>query len=266
MNLMLQCESLGYTISGDEILRGISTTIAPRRVTAIVGPNGAGKSTLLAALCGQIKRSVGTVALNGKELEKYRFAQLALFRAMMPQDSAIAFDFLVCDIVELGRYPHRLNPSQNEANIANAALSTTAVAHLSNRSFNTLSGGEKSRTQLARAFAQIWESVDSSAGETSQRWLMLDEPTAALDLAHQHAVMQTVRDWAGGQGVGVVVVLHDLNLALRYAHDVIVMNRGELVAQGFPEKVLSPELVSSVWGVDCEVVTTASCRRHLVVS
>ena len=263
--MTLEAHSLSYRIAGTQILNDVSVKLVPGQLTAILGPNGAGKSTLLAALCGQIKPSQGAVWLGGKLLGGYRQSDLARFRAVMSQDSSIAFDYVVQDIVELGRYPHRLCPSNNENAIVQAALAATDIAHLAQRAFNTLSGGEKARTQLARVLAQIWESPRANQTQAPQRWLMLDEPTAALDLSHQHSIMRTVKNWADQRGIGVVVVLHDINLALRYADNALVLQNGRVIRCGAVNSVLSPALVSQVWSVDCTSLQGEDGNSHILV-
>lgn len=263
--MSLDTHHLSYRVAGTHILQDVSVKCEPGKLTAILGPNGAGKSTLLSALCGQIKPSQGAVWLNGKLLDSYRQTDLARCRAVMPQDSSIAFDYTVQDIVELGRYPHRLHPSADETAVVEAALQTADVTALAQRSFNSLSGGEKARAQLARALAQIWEHPSVSTPQHPQRWLLLDEPTAALDLSHQHSVMRTVKSWAAQQGVGVIAVLHDINLALRYADHAVVMHSGSVADQGIAKVILSTQLASRVWGVDCHSFDTADGYQYIVV-
>ncbi len=156
------------------------------------------------------------------------------------------------EVVDLGRYPHRKQAGTQEAAIALSAMQATKVDHLAERALNTLSGGEKARVHLARALAQVWE----GAGDKGIRWLLLDEPTAALDLQHQHRVLQLMQGWANTQGIGVVAVLHDLNLALRYSERCVVLQQGKMVASGITAEVLSPECIARVWGVVAHPVRT----------
>jgi iron complex transport system ATP-binding protein len=183
------------------------------------------------------------------------------WRAVMSQDTAVAFDFTVREVVEMGRYPHRRQPSNDEAQVVQAAMQATGVAHLAGRSVTTLSGGERARAHLARALAQIWHPLP----EVPHRWLLLDEPTAALDLAHQHHTLRLLRDWAEQQGVGVVVVLHDLNLALRYAHDAALLGHGTCQF-GTVDDVVTPQAVAHVWGVGCTEVRAADGVVQLLMS
>lgn len=252
---LLVCDQLGVGVPGRPLLATVHTQLVPGRVTAILGPNGAGKSTLLAMLSGQRAPRSGHVWMGGQPVSGKGAQALARQRAVLPQDTAVAFDFTVQEVVEMGRFPHRQRPSRHEARIVTEAMEATGVAHLAGRSINTLSGGERARSHLARALAQIWEPRPDGA----TRWLLLDEPTAALDLAHQHHTLALVRRWAVEQGVGVVAVLHDLNLALRYAHDSL------LLAPGLPgprsvqatAHLLTPGTIAQVWGVHSTPVWAA---------
>ncbi|MDO5624372.1 MAG: heme ABC transporter ATP-binding protein [Pseudomonadota bacterium] len=244
----LRAEGVGVSVGATALLRGVNVTLHAGRVTALLGPNGAGKSTLLGVLAGQRQPTRGQARLAGRALAQWRGDALARVRAVMPQHGPVAFDFRVGEIVALGRYPHRLRPSAHEAAIVPAALALTGVTHLADRHYASLSGGEQARTQLARVLAQLWE----PAAPGAPRWLLLDEPTAALDWAHQMQLMDTVRRWAHAEGVGVVVVLHDLNLALRYADDAVVLSQGTLVAAGACAEVLTPALVQQIWQVRCQ--------------
>ena len=265
--MSLQCVQARVSAGGRELLHGITATLQPGRFTAILGPNGAGKSTLLSLLSAQRKPGAGQVLLDGQPLHAFTAHALALRRAVMPQEGAVVFDFTAREVAELGRYLHRHHPTADEAGIVDAALAATDVAALAPRIFNTLSGGEKARVHLARALAQVWaplpvnaSNADSTgnAGDAggAARWLLLDEPTAALDLAHQHQALRLLRDWAQTQGVGVVAVLHDLNLALRYADDALLLAHGEAACHGPVAEVLTAERIGRVWGIGCTPVHT----------
>ncbi|MFN3440333.1 MAG: heme ABC transporter ATP-binding protein [Acidovorax sp.] len=252
---LLVCDQVGVGVPGRPLLATVHAQFAPGRVTAILGPNGAGKSTLLSMLSGQRAPRSGSVRLAGKALSAFKALDLARHRAVLPQETAVAFDFTVQEVVEMGRFPHRQHPSRHEARIVHEAMAATGVTQLAARSVNTLSGGERARTHLARALAQIWEPLPEGAA----RWLLLDEPTAALDLAHQHQAMALVRRWAVEQGVGVIAVLHDLNLALRYAHDSLLLAPGLSRVQtvGATADLLTPDTIAQVWGVRSVRVSAA---------
>jgi iron complex transport system ATP-binding protein len=259
---LLEAVNVSCVMGATSLLQPMTVGFKAGQLTAILGPNGAGKSTLLSLLSGQRKPSgSGEVRVNGCKLDDYPTLGLARFRAVLPQDTSVAFDYSVQDIVELGRFPHARQPSRNEAGIVQAAMQVTGVDAMAGRSINTLSGGERARAQLARVLAQIWEPVPEAAA----RWLLLDEPTAALDLSNQHDVLRATCLWARERGVGVIAVLHDLNLALRYADEVLVLNGGEVQASGSAAEVLNATNVSRVWRVKArEVIDTDGTMQLLV--
>jgi len=258
----LCARGVGVRAGSSTLLQAVDLRLAPGEVGAILGPNGAGKSTLLAVLAGLRAPDSGDVTLNGQTVSPAQAHRLARQRAVLPQETAVAFDFRVQEVVELGRYPHRQQPSRNEAAIAQAAMQATGVAAMSERTLASLSGGERARAQLARVMAQIWE----PDAEGTPRWLLLDEPTAALDLRHQHETLGTVQRWAREQGVGVLAVLHDPNLALRYADRAWVLDAGTLQASGPPAQVLQPALVQRVWQVQASTVRADDGVPQLLIA
>ncbi|MDW5441928.1 ATP-binding cassette domain-containing protein [Polaromonas sp. SM01] len=313
----LEAMEVVVALPGKTLLQAASAQFSAGQVTAILGPNGAGKSTLMAVLSGQRQPSSGEVCLAGKKLAAHAPGELARVRACVAQETQVAFEFSVREVVELGRYPHRRQPSRHEAAIVLQAMQATQVDHLAERAINTLSGGEKARAHLARALAQVWEPVAegggpvfppgrpkekhtpsggrelhavsergglifppgrpkkkhtpsggrelhavSERGGQLSRWLLLDEPTAALDLQHQHRMLQLARDWACQQGVGVVAVLHDLNLALRYSDRCVVLQGGQVVASGITPEVLSAACIEKVWGVYAQAVPNHGGSDH----
>lgn len=260
-DVSLRAQGVGVRVAGQRLLDGVDLCLEPGEVGVLLGPNGAGKSTLLSVLAGLRAPTTGRVTLGAQALADRPPEALALERAVLPQDTGVAFDFSVQDVVELGRYPHRMNPTQDEAGIVRAAMALTDVTHLAQRQVNSLSGGERARAQLARVLAQIWRPLPDGR----PRWLLLDEPTAALDLRHQHDTLSTVRRWAREQGVGVLAVLHDPNLALRYADRVWVLHRGRLQASGPPAQVLTPALLARVWQVHVRVVRDGGTSPQLLV-
>jgi len=184
-----------------------------------------------------------------------------LQRAVLPQSPSLAFPFRVCDVVELGRYPHRgrANAAEHRAAII-GAMEGGDVLDLALRDCRTLSGGELHRVHFARALAQVWAPL--ADGRT--RYLLLDEPTASLDLAHQGHVLARAKAFANARG-GVLAILHDLNLAAAFADRVVVMNEGRIAAEGKPEDVLTAGLIRSVWRVECEIVPADRGRRPAII-
>lgn len=251
-NVLACCQLQIQSHARGAVLAQVDAAIAPARVTAIVGPNGAGKSSLMAHLAGLTAPRSGQVLLGQTPIGQMAPAQRALCMAFMAQDTQVAFAFLVQEVVEMGRYPHRAQPSAQEAAMVQAAMALTGVAHLSDRVVSSLSGGERARVHLARALAQVGQPRPGGPAH----WLLLDEPTAALDLQHQHHCMQLLRARAHGQGVGVVAVLHDLNLALRYADDVLLVpGQGQAGIFGPTQVVLTPERIAQIWHVEGEMLT-----------
>ncbi|KRF02231.1 hypothetical protein ASG87_11025 [Frateuria sp. Soil773] len=240
---MLDAREVHLDAGGRPILRDISLRAHPGRLLALVGPNGAGKSSLLNLLAGLGRPSRGEVALDGRPLAEWPLAALARRRAMLSQNVRLGFAFRVEEVVQLGRSPHGDRAMDAaDRRIVDAALRAVQAAHLRGRNYLELSGGEQQRVQLARVLAQVWERTDGPA------WLLLDEPEASLDIAHQHHVLRHARVLAQ-QGYGVIAVLHDLNLAARYADEVALLERGRLLHHGPPADALKPRVLSEVYGL-----------------
>jgi len=261
---MLSAEDIGVSFGSAEVLCGPSLAVAPGEVVAVLGPNGAGKSTLLAVLAGSLRPQRGAAALEGRALAEWSPRALALRRAVLPQQSELAFGFSVLEVVLLGRSPHAGTSTRDaDLAVAEACLAEAEVAHLAGRVYTTLSGGERQRVQLARVLAQI--GFPDAAGGAG-RYLLLDEPTASLDLAHQHATLRTARR-AAARGIGVLAILHDLNLAALYADRLIVLSRGTLAAEGAPQAVLTEALVREVFDLAVQITRhpTRGCPQVVAV-
>lgn len=241
---MIAVETIHVVRRGAEILRDISLELIPGEVLAIVGPNGAGKSTLLQVLSGDLVPQSGSVRLEGRALQDWAPLELARRRSVMPQAARLGFPLPARDVVALGRLPfERLYDRGTNQAAVTAAIGAADIAHLAARSYATLSGGEQQRVQLARAMAQL----DLEGGAAPL--LLLDEPTASLDLAHAHAVLRLAKRLAG-QGVAVAAVLHDLGLAHAYADRVAVLQQGRLLALDVPARALTPAILAQAFAVD----------------
>ncbi|MBL8376379.1 MAG: heme ABC transporter ATP-binding protein [Burkholderiales bacterium] len=252
---MLSLRALTFRAAGRALVDAVSLSVAPGEVVAVAGPNGAGKSTLLRLMAGEIEAAQGDIVLNGRPLHRWRAQERARMLAVLPQESRLAFAFTGLEVALFGRYPHRAGVlAREDRQIAMAALALTDAAHLADRDFTTLSGGEKARVQLARVLAQLWTPCEM-AGTRLTRLLLLDEPTAALDLKHQHATLAAARRFAQAQGdVGVIAVLHDLNLAAQYADRVLLMRAGAVAAQGTPREVLTRNQVEEIFDIRVRVL------------
>ena len=230
-------------LSVTDRLTGVSLALEPGRITAICGPNGAGKSTLIGALAGLIAPTSGSVSLDGRDLDDLHPRERGRTIGYLPQAAEVAWDVPVRSLVELGRMPH----GDRRSSPVNAALEALDLRELEHRRAQSLSGGETARVLLARVLA----------GEP--RWILADEPFAALDLAHQHALIGHLGDAAAG-GAGVVVVLHDLALAMNHADRVVVLDRGQVAADGPSEVALAPEMIAKVWNFDIRWLGSAGAR------
>jgi iron complex transport system ATP-binding protein len=258
----LCARNISVIAGGRRILNGVDFTASPGKVTAIIGPNGAGKSTLLKVLSGDLVPQSGHVAMNGKPLTEWSTDERALQRAVLPQTPELGFSFRALDVVELGRHPHRGRATAEQDRHAIAgAMQATETATLATRDCKTLSGGEMHRTHYARVLAQIW----SPLSEDRARVLLLDEPTASLDLFHQHAILSKAREIAA-RGAAVVAVLHDLNLAAAYADKLFVLANGSVDSHGAPAQILTPERIKRIWRVDCDVAQSdENAAPHILI-
>ncbi len=234
-------------VAGFDLLSGIGMELLPGTVTAVVGPNGAGKSSLLRVLCGDLPATRGEVLLNSRPLGAWDAATRARMLAVLPQQSTLDFPFTAREVVSLARVPHDTG-AVRDREIVRAALEAVDASYLDKRYYTYMSGGEKQRVQLARVLAQIWEPAPEG-----DRVLLLDEPTSAFDLSHQQITLDIVRRVAS-EGVAVLVVLHDLNLAARCADRMLVLSCGGLAADGPPADVLDEALVERVFGLRCKVM------------
>jgi iron complex transport system ATP-binding protein len=247
---MLQARDLGYSVNGHTLVAGIDLDVVPGRVTVLIGPNGAGKSTLLRILAGELKPTRGNVRLDARELGSFSAAQLAQRRAVVPQSSVLAFPFTVLEVALLGVSVPGFGTAPAQArSAALAALDAVGLRGLAGRLYLHLSGGERQRVHIARALSQL---AFASAPPGATRCFLLDEPTASLDLAHQSLVLAAIRAQAQ-LGMAVVAVFHDLNLAATLADDLILLQRGRVMASGDAAAVLTDDLLSQAYG--CRVLT-----------
>ncbi|RMG78463.1 MAG: heme ABC transporter ATP-binding protein, partial [Chloroflexi bacterium] len=256
--MSLYAEQLTVEVNGHTLLDSVSLMLEAGRIVAVIGPNGAGKSTLLRALSGELPPSRGKVYIDGRPLNAWKRRELARIRAVLPQNSSLSFGFTAQEVVLMGRTPHlRGGERPVDYSIGEQAMQLTATAHLAHRAYTTLSGGERQRVQLARVLAQIWE------GE-APRYLLLDEPTNNLDLSHQHGTLSIARQFTK-RGVGVLAVLHDLNLAAQYADTVLILKEGRSLARGTPQTVLTPELIQLTFNLPVMVQSHPCYNCPLII-
>ncbi len=245
---MIEALNITVEIHSKKLLADVSLEMRGGEVLVVVGANGAGKSTLRKVLCGDLIQTSGEVSMNGKPLEEWTLSERAKTRAVLPQDSSLNFPFTVLEVVLMGRAPHVAGAeSERDYEIARATLRAVDALDLEERIYPTLSGGERQRVHLARVLAQIWEQTGSP------RYLLLDEPTASLDLTHQHATLKIARQFAA-EGAAVLVILHDLSLAAQYADRVLILKDGKASALGTPEEVFTPDAIQKAFGVRVSVI------------
>ena len=237
--MSLACTDVSLQIGHQQLLSKVSAEVLSGSLTVLIGPNGAGKSTLLKVLAGELVPSNGEVMINTKKIRELKLKDLANIRSVMTQGSDIVFDFTVKEVVLFGW----LNQREICWNIFDTVVGLSAIEGLLPRQFNTLSGGEQQRVQFARALLQLHSSSDELAG----KYMLLDEPTSNLDIAHGLQMLDLVKQVIS-HGVGAVVVLHDLNLAARFADTVILMDNGKVVRSGSVERVFEEDIFSDVYG------------------
>lgn len=239
---LMETRDLACRYGNADILRGVSLSLAPGEVVGLVGPNGSGKSTLLKCLAGLRAASAGSIMAQGRPLDSLSRNELARLVAYVPQHTGPTMSLRVIDMVFLGRLPHRgLADGAADEHAVFSAIERLGLQALALRHFSELSGGERQRVMLARALAQ------------QSRLLLLDEPTSDLDLKHQLAAMQTVRELADSDGVGSVIAIHDLALAARFCDRLVLLRNGRVHDQGPWQSVLTPASLDALFGVQARV-------------
>ena len=251
---MLEARDLTIRYEARIAVANVSLELSPGKTTALIGPNGAGKSTLLRALNGQVRPAAGAILLDGKPIAEFSRRSIGRRIAVVAQEAELRFPVTVLEFVLGGRFAWASNAgwgweTERDLRIANAVLVETELAELSGRLMNELSGGERQRAVLARALA------------TEAACLLLDEPTANLDLSHQATLLSLVRNRCDQHNAAALVITHDLNLAAQFSDHILLMKQGQVVEAGPPRTVLTPELLREVFAVtvlvDAHPVTNA---------
>lgn len=247
----IKTQNIHVSFDAREILKGISLAVSKKEFIGIIGPNGSGKSTLLKCIYRILKPQNGAVYLNGQDLRSMSVRSSAQKMAVVAQHNYYNFDFTVREVVMMGRSPHKKALQRDNAEdfrIVKEALKTVQLEAFADRSFSTLSGGEQQRVILARALAQQTPA------------LILDEPTNHLDITHQLLMMRLVKNL----NVTVISAIHDLNIAAAYCDRIYVMKDGQIAGHGTPQEVLTPELLSSIYQVETEIVTDSKGQMHIL--
>jgi iron complex transport system ATP-binding protein len=252
---MISVRDLYCGYNSNDVLRGVTFDVGRGEFVAVLGANGSGKTTLLRALTGLLPIRRGAVTLDGKSVSTMRPIEVARLAAVVPQESTIAFDFRVRDVVLMGRTPHVRGlgfEGRSDNEVADRAMALAGISDLADRPLSRLSGGEKQRVTIARALAQ----------ETPI--LLLDEPTAHLDLNYQIAILGLVREVTRGQGLTALGVIHDVNLASLFSERVVMLAEGRVEADGPPVEVITAESIRRVYGAVVTVSPHPETGRPLV--
>ena len=246
----LKVEKLTYDIGGTRILKDITFDVEENTFVGVIGPNGSGKSTMLKSIYGVNKPSGGNIYFEGEDLLKISSKDRAKKIAVLAQESGGQFDFSVQQVVEMGRYPHKNtleNYSKHDLEIVDRVLYEMKLDNYRERSFNTLSGGEKQRVLIARLLVQ------------ESKFIILDEPTNHLDIGHQIEIMNIIKK----MGVTVLFAIHDMNMAAIYCDKLVIMKNGEVVTQGSVEETLTSEMLKNLFNVDAEIHDLKG-RKHVI--
>lgn len=247
----IKTQNICVSFNAKEVLKGISLNAHKKEFVGIIGPNGSGKSTLLKCIYRTLKPQNGAVYLNGQELCNMSVRSSAQKIAVVAQHNYYNFDFSVREVVMMGRSPHKKMLQRDNAEdfqIVDAALKTVQMDTFADRCFSTLSGGEQQRVILARALAQQTPA------------LILDEPTNHLDITHQLLLLRLVKKL----DVTIISAIHDLNIAASYCDRIYVMKDGQIAGSGTPQKVLTPDLIRSIYQVESEIVTDSKGKLHIL--
>lgn len=243
---MLRVNQLTISRQGTTLLDNISCELNSNKLIALVGHNGSGKSTLIKALAGEMSVNGGSISLDERHIADYSNKELAQQMAYLPQQLPDAAGFTVRELVMLGRYPHQKwlqKPSQVDKDKVEQAMRTTQVEAFAERTTTTLSGGERARVWLAMCLAQ------------DTRYLLLDEPLAALDMHYQLEVIQLIRRLVDEQGLSVIIIVHDINLAAQYADRVIALKNGRICHNGTIKSTMQPDILRSIFNVDMQLLS-----------
>ncbi|QOZ10375.1 ATP-binding cassette domain-containing protein [Bradyrhizobium sp. CCBAU 51765] len=251
---LFELDQVGFAVAGRALLEPLTLSLPARSVVGLIGHNGSGKSTLLKLLSRQQPSSSGMIRFEGRALSAWSDRDYARKVAYLPQQTPPAAGMLVRELVALGRYPwHGAlgRFSEIDRKKVESAMALTHIEPFADRLVDTLSGGERQRAWIAMLVAQDAEC------------LLLDEPTSALDIAHQIEVLSLVRQFARERNLGVVVVLHDVNMAARFCDEIIALHSGKLIARGKPEKIMTPAELETIYGIPMGVIPSPD-HDHLI--
>lgn len=248
---MLSAKNISYKIGNKPLLENVSVDFETGKLNIIIGANGAGKSTLVKIICNQIQPQEGKICYGEKNIKEISIGELARIRAVLSQNVDLAFPLSVAEVVMMGRYPHFSGrPTEKDQIACEEAMRFFGVWEMAERNYMTLSGGEKQRTHFARVFAQIWYPIPAN-----NRYLILDEPLTFLDIFYQFDFMHKITDLLKQKDMVVAGVVHDLNLAAKFADKIILLHEGKVLASGTKKEVLTKENIRKAYQMDTHIRT-----------
>ena len=263
---MLLVKNVSLTLGRSRILEQVHLHARPGELCVLMGANGAGKSTLLRTIAGEHRHYQGSIALNGQELHAIPVTEQARQRAVLSQQLALQLPFTAAEVAAMGRYVYHGQESAQDKAIVAYALRLLQVYDLKDQAYTTLSGGQQQRVQMARVLAQLLEAPDLYATDyTGRKMLLLDEPVTGMDILHQQLSLQLAAQLAR-QGVLVLAVLHDFQLAAAYARRIIMLHQGRVQVQGPVEEVLTATNIRYCFGVEAAVLHHPLCAYPMVVT
>lgn len=252
----IRIDDLNWSFGREKILKDIRIRIEENRFTSIIGPNGSGKSTLLKNILKMVTPKEKTIYIYDDDILKLRYKDLAKKIASVPQNTIVDFNFSVMDIVLMGRTPHLKRfevENKKDFEIVEKAMKITNTWHLKEKSINRISGGERQRVIIARALAQQSEV------------LVLDEPISHLDIYHQIDILNMIKQLCNRNHITVISVLHDLNFAIQYSDYLILLSKGEIVAEGTPEEVMTEKNIKQVYNIDVYMMKNPITRKSHII-
>ncbi len=257
---MLTASNITFRVGNKPLISDISVSFACSKLHLIIGPNGAGKSTLVKVLARLLRPQTGKIEYEGVDVSTASEADLAKRRAVLSQAVEVAFPLSVREVVMMGRYPHfGGRPGLADEQVVDEVMQHFDVTEFSDRDYQTLSGGERQRVNFARVLAQLW-----GDGSAECRYLFLDEPLTFLDIRHQIDFLKKIRTFTNAPDVVTVGVVHDLNLAARFADQIVLLNEGRLVATGTPTEILTAPRIQEVFKVKPTLIQTEGAGMHLI--
>lgn len=256
---MIKLKNCSFQIQNKILINDVNISIEPNELVVVMGANGAGKSTLLKLISGSWQATKGSVFIEDKLISSYSTKQLSLKRAVLSQHYEIAFPLSVKEIVLMGRYPYFDNqPSKLDWEIVYDSMHKMEISHFADRAYQTLSGGEAQKVHMCRVLAQIWGS------ENQSKFLLLDEPVSHLDIKYQYHLLNIAKSMIN-QFTAVIAVLHDINLALKFADRILFMKDGEIVHHHLKTDAINPSIIKHVFDVDASIIKLEEENQHWVI-